>query len=62
MSERGVISLPEDLIAWGVERVGGLAEDRAGMMVDLELLKPSKSAEYQLDWEIRVRGEELSSL
>jgi len=58
----GVIAQPADLIAWGVERVGGVTEDRAAMVADLEILKPKKSEEYQLDWELRVRGEELESL
>ena len=62
MSDRGVIALPDDLVAWGVERVGGVTEDRAALLLDLEFLKPKRGMEHQLDWEIRVRGEELTSL
>lgn len=62
MSDRGVIAQPDDLVAWGVERVGCITEDRAALLVDLEFLKPKRGVEHQLDWEIRVRSEELQSL
>ena len=62
MTDRGCVTTVVSLTSWAASRLSAVPDERERMSTDLDACKASGRSDYQLDWELRVRSEELARL